>query len=549
MLREIIEQLDKLPEKVMTNCLEIDAGKCVIGIVSAENEQVLAHSGLSEICERVRRGITAAGATAKLLHVPSVDCTALHGSASMKYDLPSRELTANAVETLACSEFFDALVFVSSEPNVTAGMLIGAIRLNIPCIFVCGGTMSPIVYEKQKHGFIHFFEQIAKIKTGKTPYEKLAELENLLPLVAGTDCERYGANSFNCVLEAVGLALRGNGTAAALSSERKKIAYDTGRYAVELANEKLTPRRILTQSALANAAIFDLACGGSSTTMLNLIAVAKELGIKNITLKTIGDMGKSTPTLLFDEDESNCIMPEFHEAGGVYALLKQLREAKLIKTDAVMFDGQSLQQALENVTVNNSNVIRPYDNCVSSSSRLRVIYGNLAETGAFVQYSGANTFTGSAKVYNNEEMAIDALLHREIRPGDVMVIRNEGPKSCPGMREIFMSLALLKGFGLEDKVAVITDGRIADIYGGIAVGHITPETFDQGAFAVLQDGDEIEISVPKGKIQCDIKAKELSQRFRDHDGGTAVYANFYLKNWAKNCSSASEGCVYKASKR
>ncbi len=548
MLREFIEQLDKLPQKAMVNCVGIDAEKPLIGIISAQSDVSTAHKDLDAICSRVKEGILASGASTKSAYVPSIDCTALHGTQSLKYDLPSRDLTANAVELICSNEFFDGLVFVASEPNVVAGMLLGAIRMNIPCAFVCEGTMMPIVYQNKERGFIHFYEQIARIKTGKTPFEAMSEIESNLPLALGTDCERYGANSFNCILEAVGLAVRGNGTAPALSVERKNIAYKTGELAVKLANSKWTPRRLLTQTSLCNMAILDLACGGSSTTMLNLIALAKELGIKNLTFKTIGDMAKSTPLLLNREDENRCIMPQFHNAGGVYAMLKQLSEARLVKGDVYVYDGVSLEQLIEGVTVNNIQVIRPADNSVMGSSRLRAIYGNVAEDGAFVQYRNEPSFTGTAKVYSNEEMAIDALLHREIRSGDVVVIRGEGPKSGPGMREIYTSLALLKGFELEDKVAVITDGRISDFYDGIAVGHITPESGEQSLFSVLQDGDEIEISVPKGKINCDVKVKELSQRYRDADIGVSNYGNFFLKNWAKTCSSATEGCAYKAKK-
>ena len=548
MLREFIEQLDKLPQKAMVNCVGIDAEKPLIGIISAQSDVSTAHKDLDAICSRVKEGILASGASTKSAYVPSIDCTALHGTQSLKYDLPSRDLTANAVELICSNEFFDGLVFVASEPNIVAGMLLGAIRMNIPCAFVCEGTMMPIVYQNKERGFIHFYEQIARIKTGKTPFEAMSEIESNLPLALGTDCERYGANSFNCILEAVGLAVRGNGTAAALSVERKNIAYKTGELAVKLANSKWTPRRLLTQTSLCNMAILDLACGGSSTTMLNLLALAKELGIKNLTFKTIGDMAKSTPLLLNREDENRCIMPQFHNAGGVYAMLKQLLEARLVRGDVYVYDGVSLEQLIEGVTVNNIQVIRPADNSVMGSSRLRAIYGNVAEDGAFVQYRNEPSFTGTAKVYSNEEMAVYALLHREIRSGDVVVIRGEGPKSGPGMREIYTSLALLKGFELEDKVAVITDGRISDFYDGIAVGHITPESGEQSLFSVLQDGDEIEISVPKGKINCDVKAKELSQRYRDADIGVSNYGNFFLKNWAKTCSSATEGCAYKAKK-
>ena len=547
MLREFIEQLDKLPQKALTRCVGIDTDKPLIGIVSAQNDISVAHSNLDEIAQRVQEGVISSGANAKIAHIATVDTTALRGQ-SAKYDLPSRDLTANAVELICSNEFFDGLVFVASEPNVVAGMLIAAIRLNMPCAFVCGGTMSPIVHQRKEHGFAHFYEQIAGIKNGKTSFEAISAIEANLPLVLGTDCERYGSNSFNCALEALGLAVRGNGTAAALSVERKNMAFMTGELVCKLVESKCTPRRLLTQTALSNIVTFDLACGGSSTTMLNLIAIGKELGVKNITFKSIGDMAKSVPTLLCQEDESRCIMSQFHNAGGVYAMLKQLLDAKLIKGDVAVGEGATLQSLLENVTVANDNVIRSADNSVLPTSRLRVISGNVAENGAFAQYRGEPTFSGTAKVYANEEMAIDALLHREVKAGNVVVIRGEGPKSGPGMREIFATLALLKGLGLDDKVAVVTDGRIADMYNGIAVGHVTPETGERNLFSVLQDGDEIEINITKGTIKSDIKAKDLAKRYRDSDVSVGNYGNFFLKNWAKTCSTALDGCVYKSKK-
>ena len=547
MLREFIEQLDKLPQKALSRSVGIDTDKPLIGVISAQNDLSAAHSNLDELAERVKEGVIASGANAKIQHVSTVDCTLLRGQ-SAKYDLPSRDLTANAVELACSNEFFDGLVFVASEPNVVAGMLIAAIRLNLPCAFVCGGTMSPIVHQRKEHGFSYFYEQIASVKKGKTSLENVSEIEQNLPIVLGTDCERYGANSFNCVVEAVGLAVRGNGTAVASSAERKNIAFKTGELVCKLVENKSTPRRLLTQTALTNIVTFDLACGGSSTTMLNLIAIAKELSVKNVTFKTIGDLAKVTPTLLCQEDENRCLMSQFHKAGGVYAMMKQLLDAKLIKGDVSVGDGQTLQTLLENVTVDNANVIRSADNSVMPSSRLRVVSGNVAENGAFVQYRSEPTFSGAAKVYANEEMAIDALLHREVKAGDVLVIRGEGPKSGPGMREIFATLALLKGFDLDDKVAVITDGRIADMYNGIVVGHVTPETGERNLFSVLQDGDEIEINVTKGTIKSDVKAKDLAKRYRDSEVSVGNYGNFFLKNWAKTCSTALDGCVYKSKK-
>lgn len=545
MLKEFIEQIDKLPQKALVTALEIDVQKPCIGIISAQNAATAAQNDLDAISMRVQEGIVASGATAKKAFVSSLDCTAMHGTPSTRYDLPSRDLTANAVELICSNDFFDGVVFIATEPNVVCGMLLAAIRLNLPCAFVCQGVMSPIIFNRRQRGYAHYFEQIAKIKTGKTAFDQLSEIENNLPLVCGSDCERYGANSFNCLLEAAGLAVRGNGTAPAHSAERFAIATKTGKLAVQLATAKCSPRRLLSQAALCNLARLDLACGGSSTTALNLIALAKELGIKNFSIKTLGDITKTTPLLLHNEDESKCIMNQLHAAGGTFAVLKQLQAGNLLKTDVFVSESHTLGDELGSVVVKNTNVVRSADNALSSTARMRVLFGNLAEEGCIAQFSTDALFSGPAKVYNNEEMAVDALLHREIRAGDVLVIRGEGPKSGPGMREIYASLALLQGFGLSQQVAVITDGRIADFYDGIAVGHITPETNEDTVFTVLQDGDEIEINLAKGRICCDVKGKELAQRLREHEEGVANYGNFFLKNWAKTCSTASEGCVYK----
>ena len=517
MLREIVQQLDMLPQKTLANCLGIDVAKPLIGIISAQNGLTAAHSGLDQLCQKVKEGVIAAQANAKVAYVASPDSTAMHGTPSAKYDLPSRDLTANAVELLCANEFFDGLVFVASEPNTVCGMLLGAIRQNIPAVFVCQGTMMPFCEGGKEYGFVHLYEQIARIKTGKTSYEAIENLERNLPLSLGTDCERYGANSFNCMMEALGLAVRGNGTAPAASVERKNIAFETGKLAVKLANDKWTPRRALTQASVNNIVTLDLACGGSSTTLLNLIAVCKEVGIRNVSFKTIGEQAKSTPVLLNKADENKCIMTQFHQAGGVYAMLKQLLGGGLIDGKVHLSQGITLAEPLSDVIPENTDVIRSVEKRLLPSARLRTIYGNIAEAGAFVQCGGkGNSFVGSAKVYRSEESAVDALLHREIKAGDVLVIQGEGPQSAPGMKEIFVSLALLKGYGLEDKVAVITDGRIADFYNGFVVGHITPETGEQNLFSVLQDGDEIEISLTKGKVSLDIKTKDLNMRYRLH---------------------------------
>ncbi len=544
MFREFIDQLDKLPQKTLASSLSIDMSRPLIGIISAQNGVTASDSALDALCESIKEGIVSAGGTAKVAHVPCIDDTALCGTVSSKYDLPSRDLTADAVEMLCSHEFFDGLVFAASEPNTVCGMLLGAIRMNIPCAFVCQGTMMPMHDGDKEHGFVYLYEQISRIKTGKTSYESIENSEKDLPLVLGTDCSRYGANSFNCILEAAGLAVRGNGTAPAGSPERTRIARDAGELAVRLSRDKWTPKRALSRAALTDMLTLDLACGGSSTTLLNLIAVARELGVKNFHFKYIGEVAANTPLLLTRHYENKCLMTQFHQAGGVYAMLKRLLDGGRLE-ETYLSDGETIAERLSNVRIADDKVIRAISKGVPGS-RLRTVYGNVTEGGALLHCGGkATSFTGTAKVYANEEMAVEALLHREIKAGDVVVIQGEGPRSGPGMREIFASLALLKGYDLEDKVAVITDGRFADFYNGFVVGHVTPETGEQNLFSVLQDGDEIEISLTKGKVSLDIKAKDLNMRYRQHDSAVGNYGNPLLRKWSRTCGTAVEGCAYK----
>ena len=543
MLRESIEQLNKLPQKIFAESVQIDAKKLTIGIICAQSETTLAHQNLVTICQKVKEGVLQQGATCKLMYISSIDDTLLRDTNTGKYSLPSRDLTANQVEMLCATECFDGLVFVASQPNTICGMLIGAIRVNIPCAFVSQGVMSPIVFAEKEYGYTHYAEQIALLKLGKTPYESLQEIENNLPTAFGTDCDSYSDNSFNCLLEIMGLAVKGNGTTQANTVARNNIATRTGELAVALTQNKCTPRRVITQSVLENLVKIDLACGGSTTTLMNLIAIAKELSIKNITLKDIGDIAKATPLLLVKENTDICLMKQFAQAGGPLAVAKRLNDGKLLNSKVELADGVLLQDALQNITVTCEKVICSVENAPMTQSPLQVVYGNVAEGGAFARYHNDKVFSGVAKVYANEEMAVEAILCREINKGDVVVIRNEGPTSCPGMREIILPFALLKGYGLDKDVAVITDGRISDCYDGFAVGHVTPETNFQTVFTVLQDGDPIEINITKGKVVCDIKAKELQQRLRHVDGQIGNYASPYLKSWAKTCDTASNGCV------
>lgn len=547
LLREFIDQLDKLPQKSLSVGFSIDKNKPLIAVICAASGLFDSAESVERTASKVCDGIIAAGGTPKRVYLPSVGCSTVCGTEAAKYELPSRDIVADCVELVCSAEFFDGVVFVSPDENATCGMLLGAIRMNLPCMFVSVGVMSPIVFEGKQRGFDLLYEQAGLIKLGKTTYDKLYELERSYPLVDGTDCDSYDANSFNCVLELFGLAVQGNGTAPAGTFERDGVAFQTGKSVVTLALQKCTPRRLITTTSVNNAVILDLACGGSATTILNLIAISKSLALKNVTLKSIGEIAKTAKKLVVKKDATVAFIPQFHKAGGVYGVLKNLYEAGRLNADCQFDAEKTLAQMLADVKLPDCSVITAWDEEQSPDCELKVLYGNLAEGGCVARFpNGKTQFEGKAKVYESETLAIEAILHREINAVDVVIIRGEGPKSAPGMRKILYSSAILRGIGL-DQAAVITDGRISDVFSGVAVGSVTPESSEQCLFAVLRDGDQIEINA-KGKISCDVKAKELAQRLRNMDSPIGNYANSYLKNWAKHCSTASDGCAPKGKK-
>lgn len=547
MLQEILQQLERLSTKLLANKISVDGKKPQICIVSTQNDCSLTNAHIDNVVSFVSNGIASNGGNCHTVHISTLDSNSLPLSTQAKYSLPSRDLIANEIEVIASNQLFDGFVFVGGDNNATAGMLIGAIRVNKPALFVGCGIMSAINYDGKQCGLFDIMSTIGMLKNNKINKEQFSQIEQTAPLVGGFDCNRYGHASFSCMLEAVGLSVRGSSTVIATSPQQNKLAAEAGSQIVQMVVDNITPRKVLTNNALMNGIMTDLACGGCSTTTLNTIAVAKELGIKTINLRTIDELSRTTPLLLVPAKTSP-IMYQLDNAGGIYAVMKQLLVAKLLKNDAIRYDNKEIGSVVESTKVLDANVVVTYNKTTSSSSTLRVLYGNVANGGCMCHYHDNNSFVGKAKVYNNQEAVIDALMHKEIKAGDVVVILNEGVDSGIGMQEIMLPLAIIEGMGLSSKVAVLTDGRISDGYSGIAIGHITPETADNSIFAVLQDGDEIEISIPKGKVNCDIKAKELAQRVKQlySDGGG--FSTTFLRNWSRTTSGPMEGCIAKSKK-
>lgn len=542
MLREFIDRLENMPQKALANGLSASINKPLVSVICATNGFSVGSAGIDRVAGKVCEGIIAAGGTPKRFTLPATDTISAYGTDAAKYDLPSRDFTADAVELTCSAEFYDGIVFVVSQSNVAWGMLLGAIRMNLPCMFVSVGTMSPLLFENKQYGYDLLYKQIGLVKTGKTPYDKIHELEALYPLVPGTDCNSYDENSFHCLAESFGLAVKGNGTAPAGTFERDNIAFGTGNAIIELVKQRCTPRRLVTTASINNAIMLDLACGGSTTSLINLIALAKTLALKNVSIKTIGQIAESAKELA-QKQNNTAFMQEFHKAGGVYAVLKNIYVAGKLKTDCQIDGERTIEQALADEREIDNTVITKW-NDQAASTPIKVLYGNVAESGCIARIpAGMSAFCGKVKVYESEAFAVEAILHREISDGDVIVIRGEGPKSAPGMPKIFYSQALLEGMGITN-VAVITDGNISDVYNGISVGCITPESGEQCLFSVLQDGDKIEIG-KKGKITCEIKTKDVATRLRNMQSTIGNYSNAYLKRWSKLCATAIDGCIIK----
>ncbi len=548
MKKEYYEGLDKLHLRATLKALGIPLDKSVIAVISAQNATVLGNAELETVTKQVCEGIASAGAVAKIMYLPSFSDATVYGSEQAKYEILLRNTIANEVQMIAGQEFLSGIVFVASNTVSVVGMLMGAIRLNLPCMFVSGGVMSPFLTAEGQKGYNHWYSAVGKIRAGILKLEDSGVIENTMPQFLGVDCEQYEPNSVNCMMEVLGLALEGNCTVMSASRSRNQIAFNTGRAVVFLIEKNITLENIITNASLSACAAFNIAAGGCPSNLLHILAVAGEAkrkwNIKTVDLSKIESLCKKVP-LLYKEKEGVCFTQAFALAGGVYALLKELKTLSLIDCDYPYYGGDSLNALIEKERPRDDNVILDGKNPLLPYGKIRVLYGNIAEKGAVATFDGVtNSFIGPAKVYENEESLTYAVLDREIKKGTVIVVRNEGPRSAPGMRELIQPLALLKALGLGKDVAVVTDGKIPADYDGFAVGHITPETVDMGLIALLQDGDVIEINIGKGKISADIKAKEIERR-KPSVNVTFAAASNMLKLHASIITPATNGCIDK----
>ncbi len=526
-----------------------DLEKPNIGIVNAFNEIIPGHIQLNDIAQAVKIGVAAAGGTP--MEFPAIgicDGIAMNHQ-GMKYPLASRELIADSIEAVAMAHRFDGLVLVANCDKIVPGMLMAAGRLNIPAIYVSGGPMLAGQYTGNDVDLSTMFEAVGKYNQKKITEDELTELECSACPTAGSCSGLFTANSMNCLSEALGMALTGNGTIPIGYGARKQLANQAGKAIINLVKKQIKPRDIMTEKAFENAIALDLAMAGSTNTVLHLLAIAHEAGIK-LDLKKFDKLSRIIPILTKISPSSNLHITDLYFAGGIQAILKELADAKLINTEEITVSGQSIGKNIETAKIKNTEVIKKYDNPYSKESGITVLYGNLAPEGGVVKVSAVSkkmySFEGPAKVYNSEEEAYQAIMDGQINKGDVVVIRYEGPKGGPGMREMLAPTSALCGMELDNDVALLTDGRFSGATRGAAIGHVSPEAAEKGSIGMIENGDIIKIDISNRELSVKLTEEELKKREEKWAiPERNIPPTYYLKRYAHLVTSASTGAVFK----
>lgn len=548
--KNLTQKLEKAPQRSLYKALGLtdeEMSKPLIAVISAKSEIVPGHLHLDRISDAVKAAVYAAGGTPVV--VPSIGiCDGIAmGHAGMKYSLPSRELIADSVESMLIGHAFDGAVLIPNCDKIVPGMIMGAIRVNIPTIVVSGGPMESGIINGKRTSLSTMFEAVGAVKAGKMTLDELDEMENKCCPGCGSCCGMYTANSLNCLLESLGIALPGNGTILAVSADRIRLAKLAGTKIMKLVSEDITPKMILTKEAFENAITTDNAIGASTNSVLHLIALASECGIE-LTYDMFQKASDKTPNLCKLSPATDYDMDALGKAGGIMAILNELSKLNLIKGKTLTVTGKTLEESYSDAVIKNPEVIHTVEKPISPIGGLAFLKGNIAEEGAVVKRSAVRKemlkFTGKAKCYNSEEDAINAILSGQISSGNVVVIRYEGPKGGPGMREMLSPTSALVGMGLDSSVALITDGRFSGATRGAAIGHVAPEAAQGGKIAIIQDGDKIKIDIPNGKLDLDVPAKEIANRLkklRPVDSNPTGY----LLRYSYLVTSASKGAVMK----
>ncbi len=550
MYSDIVKKgIEKTPHRSLfkaSGLTDEEISRPLIGVVSSKNEIIPGHIHLDKIAEAVKAGVRIAGGTP--LEFPAIGvCDGIAmGHKGMKYSLASRELIADSVESMTIAHGLDALVLIPNCDKIVPGMLIAASRLNIPAIIVSGGPMLSMNFDGKDRDLNTAFEAVGAFKAGTIDEQKLGELEDAACPTCGSCSGMFTANSMNCLCEVLGMALPGNGTIPAVYSERIRLAKQAGMKIMELLQKDIKPRDIITPDSLYNALRVDMALGCSTNSMLHLPAIAYEAKAP-ISLDFANQISDETPNLCHLAPAGEHHVQDLYAAGGVQALMNELSKKNLLKLDTITVTGKTLGENIANCSVKNYEVIRPIDNPYSQTGGIAVLKGTLARDGSVVKRSAVAKemlqHQGPAKVFDSEDEAIDAIYKGKIVKGDVVVIRYEGPKGGPGMREMLSPTSAICGMGLDKDVALITDGRFSGATRGAAIGHVSPEAVEGGAIAFVKDGDIIEIDIEKGILNLKVSDEELAKRKEGWTPNEPKIKTGYLRRYSKLVSSAMQGAV------
>ena len=543
---------DRAPHRSLMKALgwtDREIAKPQIGVVCAFNEIIPGHKELRKIGEAVKAGIREAGGNPVEFPTIGVCDGIAMGHSGMKYSLASRELIADSVEVMAMAHPFDALVFIPNCDKIVPGMLMAALRLNLPSIFVSGGPMlAGHVKGGDKRGMSlsSMFEAVGKHAAGTMDDDEFLAWENSACPTCGSCSGMYTANSMNCLCEAIGIALPGNGTIPAVYAERERLAKEAGYKIMELLEKDIKAKDIINNSSLENALKVDMALGCSTNTMLHLPAIAHEAGIK-INIFDANKHSSEVPNLCHLAPAGPDHMEDLDLAGGVMAVMKEMSKRNLLDLDCMTVTGKAIKDSVEKAHNYNPEVIRPIDNPFMPTGGIAVLKGTLAPAGAVVKKSAVAPemykHCGKARVYDSEEEAIKAIFGNEIKAGDVIVIRYEGPKGGPGMREMLSPTSAIAGMGLDKSVALITDGRFSGATRGASIGHVSPEAADMGPIGLVHDGDIISIDIENGRLDLMVSEDELERRRKSFVPKEPKIKTGYLARYAKHVSSANEGAI------
>ena len=521
--------------------------KPLIGIVSAESEIVPGHMHLGAVAAAVKEGVAAAGGKGVIVPAIGVCDGIAMGHEGMKYSLVTRELIADSVECMAMAHGFDALVLVPNCDKIVPGMVMGALRVNLPAVVVSGGPMLNGYACGKKISLSDMFEAAGAVTSGKMSEEELAEYENNACPTCGSCSGMFTANSMNCVMEAAGFALKGNGTVPAVYSERLRLAKETGAAVMRALDKNIRPRDIFTLEAFKNIIAVDMALGCSTNTALHLPALAHEAGVQ-LPLSLFNEISERVPNLCKLAPAGKHFMSDLYFAGGVYAVMKELLDAGLLDGGLLTVTGRTVEENIGGASVRDAEVIRPIDKPYSPTGGLAVLKGNLAPDGCVVKRSAVApemlVNRGTARVFDSEDDSIKAILGGRIKPGDIVVIRYEGPKGGPGMREMLLPTASIAGMGLDKSVALITDGRFSGATRGASIGHVSPEAAEGGPIGLVCDGDVISIDMVNYSINLEISDEEMTRR-RKQFKPVIKPVSGYLKRYAAQVTSADKGAVFK----